>query len=53
MNRTGFCVDELKDVIHFIEDNKQHLDVKGLRLILREQRVLPITSGKKTNCILQ
>lgn len=30
MNRTGFCVDELKDVIHFIEDNKQHLDVKGL-----------------------
>ena len=30
MNRTGFCVDELKDVIHFIEDNKEHLDIKGL-----------------------
>lgn len=30
MNRTGFCVDELKDVIHFIEDNKNYLEVKGL-----------------------
>ncbi|MDT8413484.1 MAG: alanine racemase [Vicingaceae bacterium] len=30
MNRTGFCVDELKDVIHFIEDNKSYLEIKGL-----------------------
>ncbi|PIZ06673.1 MAG: alanine racemase, partial [Flavobacteriales bacterium CG_4_10_14_0_8_um_filter_32_5] len=30
MNRTGFCLDELKDVIHFIEDNKNYLEVKGL-----------------------
>ncbi|MBW6482549.1 MAG: alanine racemase [Vicingaceae bacterium] len=30
MNRTGFSVDELKDVIHFIEDNKTYLEVKGL-----------------------
>lgn len=30
MNRTGFCVDELKEVIEFIQDNEQHLTVKGL-----------------------
>lgn len=30
MNRTGFCVDELKDVIHFIEDNREYLNIKGL-----------------------
>ncbi len=30
MNRTGFCVDELKDVIRFIEDNKTYLEIKGL-----------------------